>query len=152
MVATEPGDLVRREDPATDPVLHRARMRLSYADCDPAGILYYATWFPWMERVQSEWFFLSGLRQDTLRDRFGFWTVTRHAECEYLHQVRMFDTIDIELRFGGFSRTSLTFETHMRWLEGDVLAARGAITVVCVDSDSTPIPVPDQIRAALPGA
>lgn len=134
---------------ADAPVLHQREMRLAYADCDPAGILYYAAWFPWMERVQSEWFFLNGLRQDTLKDRFGFWTVTRHTECEYLRQVSLFDTIDIELRLRGVGRTSLTFETQMHWQEGDALAARGAITLVCVDTEGRPIRVPHVMLAAL---
>ncbi|MCC9196808.1 hypothetical protein QNO08_08685 [Arthrobacter sp. zg-Y820] len=31
------------------PPLHQHTQRLSYADTDPAGILYYAAWFPRME-------------------------------------------------------------------------------------------------------
>jgi len=38
-------------------VLSVTRMRLSYADTDPAGLVYYATWFGWMERVSTEWMF-----------------------------------------------------------------------------------------------
>jgi hypothetical protein len=82
------------------PVLHSVTFRLGYADTDPAGILYYAAWFPWMERMQSEWFYLNDLRQDRLSERHGFWTVTCHTECDYLVPVGLFDEIRIELRLG----------------------------------------------------
>lgn len=136
-------------EPSAGGVLHRCRMRLTYADCDPAGILYYATWFPWMERVQSEWFYLQGLRQDTLLDQHGFSTVTRHAECEYLTQVSLFDTIEVRLVVRHVGETSLTFGTEMWWLEGDTLAARGAITLVALSSDNLPIRIPTVLREAL---
>src|SRR5699024_10863553 len=64
------------------PPLHSLEFRISYADTDPAGILYFATWFPWMERVQTEWYLLRGLRLDTLQERFGFATVTTHTEAD----------------------------------------------------------------------
>lgn len=136
-------------EPARAAVLHQLTTRLTYADCDPAGILYYATWFPWMERVQSEWFFLSGLRQDTLLKEHGFSTVTRHAECEYLAQVGLFDSIEVGLRLRRLGTTSITLGCDMWWVEGARLAARGSITVVALSPDNTPIPVPEIIRRAL---
>lgn len=131
------------------PVLHSLRMRLTYADCDPAGILYFATWFPWMERLQSEWFYLQNLRQDSLAERFGYSTVTRHTECEYLTQVGLFDTIDLFLRPGHIRNTSFTLHTTMWWREGSKVAARGEITLVCIDLDGQPTRVGEHIRSAL---
>ncbi len=133
----------------TATVLHRQEMRLTYADCDPAGIIYYATWFPWMERVQSEWFFLKGLRQDTLLAEHGFSTVTRHAECEYLAQIGLFDTIEVRLVLRRIGTTSLTLGCDMWWHEGATLAARGSITIVTLSPDNTPIPVPRLVRDLL---
>jgi acyl-CoA thioester hydrolase len=137
------------QDPSETAVLHRREVRLTYADCDPAGILYYATWFPWMERVQSEWFFLNGLRQDKLMENHGFSTVTRHAECEYLNQVGLFDTIELNLVLRRIGSTSLTLGCDMWWHEGASLAARGSITIVTLSPDNAPIRVPTMIRDAV---
>ena len=42
--------------PAPDqPVLHEVPFMLAYGDCDPAGIVYYATYYRWCERVYTEW-------------------------------------------------------------------------------------------------
>lgn len=130
-------------------VLHSHTVRLSYADTDPAGILYYAAWFPKMEALQSEFLYLQGLRQDTLKDRFGWWTVSRATECEYLAAARLFDLIRIDLRVGRIGASSFRFEFEMRRVDDGVLVARAANTVVTVSPDQSTVRIPADLRAHL---
>jgi acyl-CoA thioester hydrolase len=118
------------------PVLHSTTWRLGYADTDPAGILYYAAWFPLMERTQSEWFFDNGMRQDTLADRHGYWMVTRHTECDYLVAVGLYDR-------------SFSFGFGMTRLTDDRPVARAAITLVTVDAAGDSVPIPPPLRDVL---
>ncbi len=127
-------------------VLHRHRVRLSYADTDPAGILYYAAWFPKMEALQSEFLFLQGYRQDTLAERFGWWTVSRATECEYLAAAKLFDEVDIELRLGAIGASSFRFEFTMRRVGDAAVVARAANTAVTVDVDQNAIRIPQEFR------
>lgn len=98
----------QREYPSeTEPgALHSVRSRLSYADCDPAGIVYYATWFPWMEKTHTEFWLLRGLRFDELLGTYGAVPITRHTECDYLVPTRVFDEIRCEMRSAHVGRTS----------------------------------------------
>jgi acyl-CoA thioester hydrolase len=130
----------------TTPALHTVTMRLGYADTDPAGILYYGAWFPWMERMQSEWFYLEGLRQDRLRDEHGFWTVTRHTRCDYLVPVGLFDEIRVELRLGRVGTTSFDLQHRMVRTADEMVVARARITVVTVTPDAVPTPIPAVLR------
>lgn len=134
---------------AGGPPLHSNVFRLSYADTDPAGILYYAAWFPRMEAVQSEFMFLQGLRQDTLSERFGWWTVSRATECEYLAAARLFDEIRIELRLGRIGTSSFRFEHEMWRIDDGVLVARSSTTVVTVDPDQSVVRIPEGLRERL---
>ncbi|MBP1326001.1 acyl-CoA thioester hydrolase [Leucobacter exalbidus] len=135
----------------TPPVLHTHRVRLGYADTDPAGILYYAAWFPMMERLQSEFLFTQGLRQDRWKAEFGWWTVTRATQCEYLAAVGLYDPIRIELRMGTIGVSSFSFEYEM-WRETDeVLAARASITLVSVSPEQTTVRLPQALRAHAEG-
>lgn len=134
---------------ARGPVLHSHTFRLSYADTDPAGILYYAAWFPRMEGVQTEWLLLQGLRQDTLLERFGWWTVSRAAECEYLLAARLFDEIRMEMRMGRVGVSSFRFEFEMWRLEDEARVGRGSNTVVTVSPDQHTIRVPELLRGYL---
>jgi acyl-CoA thioester hydrolase len=125
------------------PPLHSLTFRLSYADTDPAGILYFAAWFPWMERAQSEWLFLNGLRQDRLAEQHGFWTVTCHTECDYLVPVGLFDEIRLELRLARIGHRSFDTEHRLFRTSDDVLVGRGLIRVVTVTPEGTSCALPD---------
>lgn len=134
---------------ATAPILHEDQHRLSYADTDPAGILYYAAWFPKMEALQSEFLYLCGLRQDTLVERFGWWTVSRATRCDYLAAARLFDLIRIELRLGEIGTSSFRFDFEMWRVDDEVLVARASNTVVTVSPEQRPIRIPDGLREHL---
>jgi acyl-CoA thioester hydrolase len=131
------------------PVIHSVTFRLGYADTDPAGILYYAAWFPWMERMQSEWFWLNDLRQDQLSAQHGFWTVTGHTACDYLVPVGLFDEIRIELRIGRVGRRSFEMSHTMVRTADDVVVARAVIAIVSVDPDGRSADVPALLREHL---
>lgn len=131
------------------PVLHTHQIRLGYADTDPAGILYFASWFPVMERLQSEFLFLQGLRQDQLKDTHGWWTVNRATECEYLAAARLFDLIRVELRVGRIGTSSFKFE-HEMWREDDgAKVARGSLTLVTVSPEQEVVRMPDDLKQLL---
>jgi acyl-CoA thioester hydrolase len=123
-------------------------LRITYADCDPAQVIYFAAWFPWMERVQSEWMFRHGFRQDQLADRFGFRVVARAAECEYLQPCYLFDAITIQVAIARIGRTSLTWAYRMTREDGTVVAT-ARTTIVVMAADGGPIPVPDVLLNAL---
>lgn len=131
------------------PWLHSHDARLAYADTDPAGILYYASWFPKMERLQSEFLFLEGFRQDTLLAERGWQTITRATECEYLEAALLFDMIRIELRIGNIGTSSFTFDFQMTRRGDGARVARGAITLVTITPAAGPVRLPDELRAAL---
>ena len=133
----------------TRPVIHSHVVRLSYADTDPAGILYYAAWFPKMEALQSEFLFLQGLRQDTLVERFGWWTVSRATTCEYLAAARLFDEIRIDLRIGRIGSSSFRFAFEMIRIDDGVAVARAESTIVTVSPAQEPVPIPEDLRAHL---
>ncbi|WP_337001693.1 MULTISPECIES: acyl-CoA thioesterase [unclassified Microbacterium] len=131
------------------PVIHTHTVRLSYADTDPAGILYYAAWFPKMEALQSEFLFLQGLRQDTLVARFGWWTVSRATTCEYLAAARLFDEIRIDLRIGRIGSSSFRFAFVMTRVDDGVIVARAESTIVTVSPAQDPVPIPEGLRTHL---
>ena len=135
----------------SSPPLHKHRVRLSYADTDPAGILYYAAWFPKMEALQSEFLFLQGLRQDTLAEKYGWWTVSRATRCDYLAAAKLFDEIDIELRLGHIGASSFRFDFEMRRVSDSVLVAQSANIAVTVDLNQKAIRIPPELRERLDG-
>lgn len=124
------------------PALTGSTFVLSYADTDPAGILYYGAIFPWMERLQSQWFLAHGLRQDRLRDELGFWLVTCHTECDYLVQARLFDRVNSALRLGRVGRRSFDMDFEFNRDADGVVVARARITLVTVAPEGNSVDIP----------
>jgi acyl-CoA thioester hydrolase len=129
--------------------LHSHRFRLTYGDTDPAGIIYYGAWLPRMEAVQSEWLLIGGFRQDTLKERYGWWTVSRAAECQYLQAAGLFDEIVLSMRLGHIGTSSFRFDFEMTRVGDEALVAKGANTIVTVSPDQRTIPIPQLLRSAL---
>ncbi len=124
-----------------DTVLHSMDLRLSYADCDPAGIVYYAAYYPWFERVFNEWTYLNGFPPTKMREMWGAAHVSRASGCEYLIPGRLFDpmTCSMRLRHVGTTSFSMTFDMVHR--EDGKTYASGMMTFVFVDEQFPPRPV-----------
>jgi acyl-CoA thioester hydrolase len=130
-------------------VRHTLSFRLSFADTDPSGLVYFAAWFPWMERAQSEWFHAQGLRQDTMLAERGFGTVTRHAECDYLAPTSVYDPIELTVSLGELGGSSFRTDHEMLRTSDGTLVARGRLVIVTVGPDGRPRPVPEAITGPL---
>ncbi len=79
--------------------LHHLDFRLSYGECDPAGIVYYAAYYPWFERVLNEWTYLNGFPPHKMREPGGAAHVSRASQCEYLIPGRLFDPFRCGMTF-----------------------------------------------------
>jgi acyl-CoA thioester hydrolase len=127
-------------------------VRLSYADCDPAGILYYAAWFVVMERILSEWFFEQGFRFDTMAELVGGAPVTRSTWCEYLAPAKVYDLVSVEMRIAEVGRSSYRLAFEMTRTGDDVVVARAGIGCVFLDGSGAPAPLPAGFRTVLEDA
>jgi acyl-CoA thioester hydrolase len=133
-----------------DEPLHRVTFRLSYGDCDPAGIVYYANYQRWMERAHTEWWFLNGLRFDELPSRLGVAVVTRASSAEYERTITLFDEVECRLYASRLGRTSFTMRADFI-REDETRASTASLTLVCVDPSAPekPVPVPAPMRRLL---
>jgi YbgC/YbaW family acyl-CoA thioester hydrolase len=129
-----------------------ARVRLSYADCDPAGIIYYAAWFVVMERQLSAWFFDAGFRFDTMLAEVGATPVTRSTWCDYLAPARAYDQVRVEMSVAEVGRRSYRLAFEMTRETDGVVVARAGIGCVAVDADGRAVDLPTGYRALLEGA
>lgn len=140
------------EEPAPNtPVLRQERVRISYADTDAAGIIYYAAWFPWMERLHTSWLFDHGVRLPELQERCGASVVTRATACEYLAVVRPLDEVDVAMT-GRLGRRSYELGYVMTRSEDARTVARASLTLAGVDGQGRSALVPAPIRDLLTAA
>lgn len=130
-------------------VFGSVQVRLAYADCDPAGIVYFASWFPWMERILSGWAYEHGLRPDELQQNHGFSVLIRQTECEYLHRAKLFDQIRVDMDSATIGATSIRWGFTMTRIGDLTIVGRGHIVWVTVDRTGTPLEIPNVLREAV---
>lgn len=131
-------------------MLQHLEFRLSYGECDPAGIVYFGSYHPWMERTYLEWSYANDLRTDVLSAERGLLLASRASSVAYERSPRVYDAVRNEMRLGAMGRTSFTLrhdfvepDTGKRW-------ALGLMTMVAMSTeDRRPIPVPDWFRESL---
>jgi acyl-CoA thioester hydrolase len=117
------------------------RTRVAWVDTDAGGRIHFTAAFRWAEAAET-----ALLRSLGLLDEWGDFP-RRAVEAEYLAVLRFEDEIEIELRPAHVGTTSVSYEWAIR-RDGDT-CIRGRHTVVHVDGDGRPAPLPDQLRRAL---
>jgi acyl-CoA thioester hydrolase len=125
------------------------RIVITYADTDAAGIIYFAAWFPWMERLHTEWLAGHGVRFTDLAEHGGASVVTRATSCEYLAVVRPYDEVEIAMSVGHLSRRSYRMDYQMTRAGTAAPVARASLTLVGVDADGVAAPLPAPIADLL---
>jgi acyl-CoA thioester hydrolase len=114
---------------------------ITYGDTDAAGIIYFAAWFPWMERLHTEWLAGHGIRHTELAERCGVSVVTRATSCEYLAAVRPYDEIDIAMSAGHVGSRSYRMDYLMTRAGDTVPVARAALALAGIaDGAAAPLP------------
>jgi acyl-CoA thioester hydrolase len=133
--------------------LHTCEFRLTYADCDPAGIVYYANYFRWMEHTHTTWWHKIGHRIDHFQERYGVELVTRHTGCEFTAPARTFDLVIAELTAEAVGHTSfrmrVDFTLEATASAGGIATASGDLTLVTIGPDGRSAPVPQALRDQL---
>jgi len=129
--------------------LLRRRIVITYADTDAAGIIYFAAWFPWMERLHTEWLAGHGVRFTDLAERCGASVVTRAASCEYLAVVRPYDEVHIAMSVGHLGRRSYRMDYLMTRAADAARVAQASLTLVGIGADGVAAPLPALIADLL---
>jgi acyl-CoA thioesterase FadM len=111
---------------------------------DAGGRIHFTAPFRWAEAAET-----------ALRRRLGIsegWPdyPRRRAEAEYLAVLRFEDDVELELAPERIGTTSITWAWTVS--RGGETCVTGRHTVVHVDADERPAPLPEAVRSALQGA
>jgi acyl-CoA thioester hydrolase len=119
-------------------------MRVAWVDTDAGGRIHFTAAFRWAEAAET-----------ALRRRLGLledWAdyPRRRVEAEYRAVLRFEDELVVRIRPERVGRTSITWAWEIR--RGDELCVDGRHTVVHVDPEWRPAPLPDLVRERLGGS
>ncbi|HVZ42453.1 MAG TPA: acyl-CoA thioesterase [Ramlibacter sp.] len=136
------------------PLLGRVRHILSWGECDPAGIIYYPTYYRWMDTATWTLVASAGYRAARMRDEH-FAMPLVNAQCEFVSSPTFGDECEVRSFVSRFGRSSFTVQHEVVMAEGERVLARGSESRVWCRYESGPgsrlraEPMPADLRSAL---
>ncbi|WP_087724819.1 acyl-CoA thioesterase [Pandoraea sp. PE-S2T-3] len=126
------------------------RRRVRWGECDPAGVVYTATFSDYVISV-AELFYgsLFGGTPQAVKDRHGFGTPTRALEFDFRRSLWPDDTFDISVEVDGIRTRTFTLLMTARKADGEI-AFVARLTPVCIQRGKREsIEMPAVLREAL---
>ena len=129
----------------------RLDCQVQWGDCDPAGIIFYPTYFRWMDAATWEFFAVAGYPAKRMRvEHLAMPLVS--ADCQFLHPAEQGDRCEVRSRIARFGGKSFVVSHEIVRSDGVVLA-RGTETRVWgrhVDGRGSPMKgevIPEELKA-----
>jgi 4-hydroxybenzoyl-CoA thioesterase len=137
-------------------LISRYEVTVEWGDCDPAGIVYYPTYFRWFDQATFRLFRAAGLKRDDVGS--GQWkegTPLVGAQCAFRRASQHGETLAIESHVERFGRSSFTVRHVFRDATGAV-AAEGTETRIWAKKEGDArslksVAIPDDVRRRLGG-
>jgi YbgC/YbaW family acyl-CoA thioester hydrolase len=129
---------------------------VEWGDCDPAGIVYYPSYFRWCDEATYRLFLAAGIRRDDVSS--GQWregTPLVAAECSFRRASQHGEKLMVESRIEKLGRSSFTIRHVFRDASGEI-AAEGTETRIWAKKEGNArslkaIAIPDEIKRRLGG-
>lgn len=126
-------------------------VQVQWGDCDPAGIIFYPTYFRWMDAAC--WSMFAGVGYDAKRMRAEHLAMPLlSADCQFLYPAEQGDHCEVHSRILKFGGKSFVLEHEVQRADGMVLA-KGSETRVWGKFESGPgsrlrgQPIPEELKA-----
>ena len=125
---------------------NKTQIRISYADTDQMGMVYYGNYLVFYERGRTEFLREIGLEYTKLEEQ-GFYFPVMRAECDYHAPAKYDDIITVETRLTELTAASLTCSYTVT--KGDTVLATGKTKHPFVNKTFKPVRFPREIREIL---
>ena len=129
------------------------KLQTYWADCDPAGIVYFARFFELIERAEEEGYLRAGTPRQELLDSNSVWMPRVEAHIRFTSPIRNGRAIRVRTTptFKGDKTVRVEFAILDDVTEAEL--ASGYMTIVCVDRATfKATAIPEPIRRVLRGA
>ena len=138
------------------PLSSRHDVTVEWGDCDPAGIVYYPSYFRWCDQATHRLLRVAGITRNEIHG--GQWkegTPLVHAECSFRRASQTGEKLVIESHVTKFGRSSFTISHVFRDATGEI-AAEGTETRIWARKDGDArslkaIAIPEDVRRRLGG-
>ena len=123
------------------------RIRIYYHHTDCGGVVYYANYLNFLEEARTEYFALKNASIKQLADSGTMFVVARQ-EIDYKAPAFYGDCLNIGAKISGVSAVKIEYDHEVKNQSGQVICL-ARTTLVCVDNNIKPRPIPEDISRKL---
>jgi acyl-CoA thioester hydrolase len=128
--------------------IHRTEVRVTYAETDAMGIVYYSNYLRWFEMGRTELMRSLGIAYKAMEDGGAFLPVSE-VFCKYHASARYDDILVIETAVDFLKRASIQFSYRILRPSDATLLVTGSTLHAFVDREGKIVKVPPVLRAKL---
>jgi acyl-CoA thioester hydrolase len=123
-------------------------VRISYADTDRMGVVYYANYLILFERGRTEWLRSVGIRYRDLEEKQRIFMPAMESHVEYFAPARYDDLIKVRTFLKELGAAHVIFSSEI-YDEENHLIAKGYVKLAVVNLLWRPTRLPDDLRELL---
>jgi 4-hydroxybenzoyl-CoA thioesterase len=128
---------------------------VEWGDCDPAGIVYYPSYFRWCDQASHRLLAAAGVGHNDTQGGWKEGTPLVAAECSFKRASQPGEKLVVESHVSRFGRSSFTITHIFRDATGAV-AAQGSETRIWAKKEGDArslraVPMPEEVRKRLSG-
>jgi 4-hydroxybenzoyl-CoA thioesterase len=137
------------------PLTSRHEVTVEWGDCDPAGIVYYPSYFRWCDQASHRLLAAAGATHSTSGQQWTEGTPLVAAECSFKRASQPGEKLLVESHVSRFGRSSFTISHIFRDGTGQI-AAQGTETRIWAKKQGDArslkaVPIPEDVRKRLGG-
>jgi len=125
------------------------KVRIYWADCDAAGIVYYGNFFRFFEIAEEDLYLALGRPRPAVYHQLQVGFPRVETWCRYYKPVQLGDLVDVTMWIERRTQRSMQFSFEVRREGEPELAAEGNYTIVCIDRQFQPVPFPEELLRLL---
>jgi acyl-CoA thioesterase FadM len=132
--------------------MHEIKLQTYWADCDPAGIVYFGNFFRIIEQAEEQIYIQAAKPRQKLLDAYDIWMPRVEAHADFASPIRNGRAIRIRLDPQFKGEKAVRFDFEILDDETRTRLASGYMTSVCVcRAKFKANPIPEEIAGILRG-
>ncbi len=122
--------------------------RIYYHDTDAGGVVYYGRYLDYLEEARTEFLEERGLSVAEFHKKGNLYAV-RKCSLTYRSPARYGETLICTASLKKLTAAQLIFDQTITEKGTERVVVEAEVTLVCLDLDFKPFPLPDDLRAKL---
>ena len=123
------------------------KIRIYYHHTDCGGVVYYANYLKFLEEARTEFFESKDISIKELSEKGVLFVVARQ-EIDYKSPSFYGDTLAIDAKLENVGAAKIIFLNEIK-NQNNKTIAQAKTTMVCIDKNFKPMPIPPDIRSKL---